>query len=266
MSREKIFNLKAMGARGGADPLRRRQGPSRLLPGHGRAHRARNAGRVLHQPVRQPRQPGRARVRHRPGNPARRWRVGGLDAIVFGCGSSGTMTGLSRCFARAVAAHRTGARRSGRLDPRGIHQPRHAQRQVGELDGRGHRRGFPAADLRLHPGQEGLRDQRQGKLPHRARAAGEGRHPRRLLHRHAAGRGAEVLPRADHAEEGAGVRLRHRQQVPVEDVQRLLDARQRLPRARAARRPARPDPAPVLAARHRRGRRRPTCWSPPTSA
>jgi cystathionine beta-synthase len=25
--------------------------------------------------------------------------VGGLDAIVFGCGSSGTMTGLSRCFA-----------------------------------------------------------------------------------------------------------------------------------------------------------------------
>src|SRR3546814_21184876 len=24
---------------------------------------------------------------------------GGLDAIVFGCGSSGTMTGLSRCFA-----------------------------------------------------------------------------------------------------------------------------------------------------------------------
>ena len=47
------------------------------------------------------------------------------------------------------------------------------------------------------------------------------------------------------AEERAGVRLRHRQQVPVEDVQRLLDARQRLPRARAARRPARPDPASV---------------------
>ena len=29
---------------------------------------------------------------------------GELDAIVFGCGSSGTMTGLSRCFAEAVAA------------------------------------------------------------------------------------------------------------------------------------------------------------------
>ena len=38
-------------------------------------------------------------------------------------------------------------------------------------------------------------------------------------------------------------RLRHRQQVPVEDVQRLLDARPRLPRARARRRPARPDHA-----------------------
>ena len=27
-------------------------------------------------------------------------RRGHLDAIVFGCGSSGTMTGLSRCFVR----------------------------------------------------------------------------------------------------------------------------------------------------------------------
>src|SRR5690606_29415272 len=62
--------------------------------------------------------------------------------------------------------------------------------------------------------------------------------------------------RAGHAEEGAGVRVRHEQQVPVEDVQRLLDARQRLHRARAVRRPARPDPAPVLAARHRGGEAR----------
>jgi cystathionine beta-synthase len=42
------------------------------------------------------------------------------------------------------------------------------------------------------------------ELPHRARAAGQGRHPRRFVHRHPAGRRAEVLPRADHAEEGAG--------------------------------------------------------------
>ena len=50
------------------------------------------------------------------------------------------------------------------------------------------------------------------------------------------------------------LRLRHRQQVPVEGLQRLLDARPGLARARAARRPARPDLAPVRAARHRRGR------------
>ena len=53
----------------------------------------------------------------------------------------------------------------------------------------------------------------------------------------------EVLPRTDRAEERAHLRLRHRQQVPVEDVQRLLDAGQRFPRTAGARRPARPDPA-----------------------
>ncbi|KAG1311001.1 hypothetical protein G6F63_016341 [Rhizopus arrhizus] len=71
------------------------------------------------------------------------------------------------------------------------------------------------------------------------------RHSRWLVHRHPAGRRLEVLPRADHAEEGAGAGAGYRQQVPVEDVQRLLDAGQRLPAAPAARRPARPDPAPV---------------------
>ena len=62
------------GRAGRAHPLRRGQGPSRLLPGHGRAHRARDPGRLLHQPVRQSGQPGRARIRHRPGTaaPARR--------------------------------------------------------------------------------------------------------------------------------------------------------------------------------------------------
>ena len=43
------------------------------------------------------------------------------------------------------------------------------------------------------------------------------------------------------------LRLRHRQQIPVQDVQRLLDGRQGLARARAARRPARPDHPPPSA-------------------
>ena len=39
--------------------------------------------------------------------------------------------------------------------------------------------------------------------------------------RHAAGRGAALLPRADRAEAGRHLGLRHRQQVPLQDVQRL---------------------------------------------
>ena len=49
---------------------------------------------------------------------------------------------------------------------------------------------------------------------------------------HAARRGAALLPRADRAEARGHVRLRQRQQVPLQDVQRLLDARAGLARAR----------------------------------
>ena len=257
MSREKIFNLKAMGA----EVVLTRSDVAKGHPEYYQDLAARIASET----------PGAYFINQfgNPDNPAAhefgtgpeilRQMDGQLDAIVFGCGSSGTMTGLSRCFRRARPARGTDPGRSGRLDPHRIHQRRHAQRKVRQLDGGRHRRGLPAADLRLHPGEEGLRDQRQGKLPDRARTAGEGRHPRRLLHRHPAGGGAEVLQGADHAEEGAGVRLRHRQQVPVEDVQRLLDARQRFHRARPARRPARPDPAPLQPEATPWWSARPTC-------
>ena len=46
--------------RGAHDPLRRRQGPSRILPGHGREDRGRDPRRLLRQPVRQPGQPAGA--------------------------------------------------------------------------------------------------------------------------------------------------------------------------------------------------------------
>ena len=122
MSREKIFNLKAMGAQVVLTRSRRRQGPSRLLPGHGRAHRAaKRPGAYFINQFGNPGQPGRARSTA----PARRsceQMDGDLDAIVFGCGSSGTMTGLSRCFAQKSPHDRAGARRPGRLDPRGVHQ------------------------------------------------------------------------------------------------------------------------------------------------
>ena len=77
--------------------------------------------------------------------------AGGLDAIVFGCGSSGTMTGLSRCFAKALAGHRTGAGRPGRLDP-------HQYITEGTLSGKsgswmvGHRRGISCHRFPTSPG------------------------------------------------------------------------------------------------------------------
>ena len=103
MSQEKIFHLQALGAEVVHDALRRRQGPPRVLPGPGRAHRARDAGRLLRQPVRQSRQPARARDDDRPRDLASRWTAR-LDAVVCGVGSGGTITGLSRYFAR-VAPH-----------------------------------------------------------------------------------------------------------------------------------------------------------------
>ena len=175
---------------------RRRQGPSAVLPGHGRAHRA------AKRPARTSSTSSATRtipLAHETGTGPEIWRQmdGDIDAIVFGCGSSGTMTGLSRYFAR-VAPHDELVL----ADPVGSILAQYINEgtlstKTRELDGRRHRRGFPAADLRLLAREEGLRDHRQGKLPDRARAAGEGRHPRRLVDRHAAGRGAEVLPRAD---------------------------------------------------------------------
>jgi cystathionine beta-synthase len=99
MSREKIFNLKAMGAR---VVLTR----SDVAKGHPDYYQD-MAERIARET------PGAYFINQfgNPDNPAahefgtgpeileQMSEVGGVDAIVFGCGSSGTMTGLSRCFA-----------------------------------------------------------------------------------------------------------------------------------------------------------------------
>ncbi len=99
MSREKIFNLKAMGAQ---VQLTR----SDVAKGHPDYYQD-MAERIARET------PGAYFINQfgNPDNPAAHETgtgpeilrqmadVGGLDAIVFGCGSSGTMTGLSRCFA-----------------------------------------------------------------------------------------------------------------------------------------------------------------------
>jgi len=73
------------GRRGGVGSLRRRQGPSRLLPGRRRGDRPAHARRVLRQPVRQPGQPARARDHDRP--EIFRQMDGNVDAVVVGVGS-----------------------------------------------------------------------------------------------------------------------------------------------------------------------------------
>lgn len=99
MSREKIFNLKAMGA----EVVLTR---SDVAKGHPEYYQD-LAERIARET------PGAYFINQfgNPDNPAAHQfgtgpeilrqmaEAGGLDAIVFGCGSSGTMTGLSRCFA-----------------------------------------------------------------------------------------------------------------------------------------------------------------------
>ena len=98
MSREKIFNLKAMGAR----VVLTRSDVAKGHPDYYQDLAAKIASDT----------PGAYFINQfgNPDNPAAhefgtgpeilRQMDGDLDAIVFGCGSSGTMTGLSRCFAR----------------------------------------------------------------------------------------------------------------------------------------------------------------------
>ena len=98
MSREKIFNLKAMGAQ---VVLTR----SDVAKGHPQYYQD-MAERIARET------PGAYFINQfgNPDNPKAheegtgpeilRQMDGDLDAIVFGCGSSGTMTGLSRCFAK----------------------------------------------------------------------------------------------------------------------------------------------------------------------
>ena len=100
MSREKIFNLRAMGA----DVVLTR---SDVAKGHPQYYQD-MAERLARET------PGAYFINHfgNPDNPAAHeqgtgpeiWRQmdGDMDAIVFGCGSSGTMTGLSRYFARTA--------------------------------------------------------------------------------------------------------------------------------------------------------------------
>jgi cystathionine beta-synthase len=81
MSREKIFNLKAMGA----EVVLTRSDVAKGHPAYyqdlAAQHRERDTRRVFHQPVRQSEQPESARGRDRPGNPRRDGRRHGRDRL-----------------------------------------------------------------------------------------------------------------------------------------------------------------------------------------
>ncbi len=197
MSREKIFNLKAMGAEVVLTRSDVAKGHPDYYQDMAKRIAERNAGRLLHQSVRQPGQSRRARIRYRPGDPAADERSRRLDAIVFGCGSSGTMTGLSRCFAQysphteLILADPVGSILTEYINEGTLSE------KSGSWMVEGIGEDFLPDISDFTPGQEGLRHHRQGKLPRRARIAAQRRHSRRVLHRHVAGGGAEILPRTD---------------------------------------------------------------------
>jgi cystathionine beta-synthase len=100
MSREKIFNLKAMGA----EVVLTR---SDVAKGHPQYYQDMAERLARETPgayfINQFGNPDNPRAHEEGTGPEILAQMDGkLDAIVFGCGSSGTMTGLSRCFAKAA--------------------------------------------------------------------------------------------------------------------------------------------------------------------
>ncbi|MFD0739040.1 pyridoxal-phosphate dependent enzyme [Lysobacter koreensis] len=99
MSREKIFNLKAMGAQ----VVLTRSDVAKGHPDYYQDLAERLAretpGAYFINQFGNPDNPAAHEFGTGPEILAQMAEVGGLDTIVFGCGSSGTMTGLSRCFA-----------------------------------------------------------------------------------------------------------------------------------------------------------------------
>ena len=100
MSREKIFNLKAMGA----EVVLTR---SDVAKGHPQYYQDMAERLARETPgayfINQFGNPDNPRAHEEGTGPEILKQMDGkLDAIVFGCGSSGTMSGLSRCFAKAA--------------------------------------------------------------------------------------------------------------------------------------------------------------------
>ena len=99
MSREKIFNLKAMGAQVVLTRSDVAKGHPDYYQDLAKAIADRTPGAYFVNQFGNQDNPAAHESGTGPEILRQMAGVGGLDAIVFGCGSSGTMTGLSRCFA-----------------------------------------------------------------------------------------------------------------------------------------------------------------------
>lgn len=99
MSREKIFNLKAMGAQVVLTRSDVAKGHPDYYQDLAKTIADQTPGAFFINQFGNPDNPAAHEFGTGPEILSQMRDVGGLDAIVFGCGSSGTMTGLSRCFA-----------------------------------------------------------------------------------------------------------------------------------------------------------------------
>ena len=142
MSREKIFNLKAMGA----EVVLTRSDVAKGHPDYYQdmAERiaAKRRGPISSTSSATRTTRPRTWTNHRPGDSRADGWQGRCDGVRLRL-----VRHHDRPVAilrRAFAADRIDPRRSGRLDPGRIHQRRHVVGEIRQLDGRGHRRGFPA--------------------------------------------------------------------------------------------------------------------------
>ena len=118
-----------------------------------------------------------------------------VDAVVCGVGSGGTLTGLTPLLRAHEPAYRDGARRSPGFGAGRLRRDRQAGRRQAPGSSRASAR-ISCRRSRPIRGEEGLLDSRRGEPCHGARAAARGAHLRRIVVRHAGGRGAALLPRA----------------------------------------------------------------------
>jgi hypothetical protein len=204
----------------------RARGPTELLLGI-EAPRPGDAELVLRQPVPQPREPPRPLQLDGPrdlepdAGRSRRVRGG------YGHGRHHHRRG--RLSEREEARARDRRRRSSRLALLRLRQERPYHEAV-HVQGRGYRRGFLPVDDEPEAHRRDRARRRQGVLPDDARSGAARGNLRGRLGRRGGDRGHQVRAADRPAGEDPRAALRRGEQVPVEDLQRRLDARERLPR------------------------------------